>query len=89
MAAAVPFILSGLSTASTIQQGRDARKNQNEQREQQDRMIAEERANTPQNERGAVDAYRRRRRGSAPGFSDAGAATLTAGSGYGNTALGQ
>jgi hypothetical protein len=79
MAAAVPYVLSGLSTASTIKSGADARKGQKEQLAQSERIAAESRANTPQTEREASDMFGTRRRRRTPGFSDAGAASGMAG----------
>lgn len=79
MAAAVPFVLAGLSTASTIKSTSDARKGQKEQLQQQERIAAETRANTQQGERAASDLFVKRRARRTPGFSDAGAASAMGG----------
>lgn len=75
MAAAVPFILAGVSTAATAKTAIDARKGQKEQLQQQERIAAETRANTPQGEREAEGLFSKRRTRRTPGFSDAGAAS--------------
>ena len=79
MAAAVPFVLAGLSTASSIKSTSDARKGQKEQLQQQERIAAETRANTPQGERAAAEQFGKRRARRTPGFSDAGAASVAGG----------
>jgi hypothetical protein len=87
MPAALPFVLAGLSTAASVQQGRQARQGQQESLALQERTAAEARAQQRQPERGAVDLTRRRR-SRTPGFADAGAASVGIGTG-GQPLLGQ
>lgn len=89
MPAAVPFVLaasSAVGAGAAVKGARDARKGQKEQLAQTERLASEAAANQPQQERAAADLSSTRRRRRAPGFTDAGAASV--GVGTTNTALG-
>lgn len=77
MAAALPFVLSAVSTGATVKGARDARKGQKDQLAQSERIAAETRANQVQGERAAEDVVGARRKRRTPGFSDVGAASGT------------